>query len=120
MRLDRLALAIKSLIHLIQMILMGLLNRGMNFGVAESNYECQFCTHPRVSLNLGFKNSTKEDSYLKSATPEFSVTITFHCTLNPPILGDFPLNAPPKVGCRVHTSYRIPPRPPLKEGKQAN
>ena len=38
-------------------------------GVAESNYECQFCTYPKVSLSLGFKNSTKEDSYLKSATP---------------------------------------------------
>jgi hypothetical protein len=39
-------------------------------GVAESNYECQFCTYPKVSLSLGFKNSTKEDSYLKSATPK--------------------------------------------------
>jgi hypothetical protein len=40
-----------------------------NLGVAESRYECQLCTHPKVSLGLGFKNPTKEDSYLKSATP---------------------------------------------------
>ena len=39
-------------------------------GVAESNYECQFCTYSRVSLSLGFKNFAKKDSYLKSATPE--------------------------------------------------
>ena len=39
------------------------------YGVAESNYECQFCTYSRVSLSLGFKNSAKEGSYLKSATP---------------------------------------------------
>jgi len=38
-------------------------------GVAESRYEWQSCTHPKVSLGLGFKNPTKEDSYLKSATP---------------------------------------------------
>jgi hypothetical protein len=45
----------------------------MILGVAESNYECQFCTYPKVSLSLGFKNSTKEDSYLKSATPDFAI-----------------------------------------------
>jgi Fic family protein len=41
------------------------------FGVAESKYECQFCTYPKVSLSLGFKNPIKEDSYFKSATPHF-------------------------------------------------
>jgi hypothetical protein len=30
-------------------------------------------SHPKVSLGLGFKNTTKEDSYLKSATPKLSV-----------------------------------------------
>jgi hypothetical protein len=39
-------------------------------GIAESRDEDQLFTYPKVSLNLGFKNSTKEDSYLKSATPE--------------------------------------------------
>ena len=38
-------------------------------GVAESRYECQLCTYPKVSLSLGFKNLIKQDSYLKSATP---------------------------------------------------
>jgi len=38
-------------------------------GVAESSYECQLYTYPKVSLSLGFKNSIKEDSYPKSATP---------------------------------------------------
>jgi hypothetical protein len=42
---------------------------GNNYGVAESSYECQLCTYLKVSLSLGFKNSIKEDSYLKSATP---------------------------------------------------
>jgi hypothetical protein len=40
-------------------------------GVAESGYEYQFCTYPKVSLSLAFKNLIKEDSYLKSATPLF-------------------------------------------------
>ena len=39
-------------------------------GVAESGYEYQFCTYLKVSLSLAFKNLIKEDSYLKSATPE--------------------------------------------------
>jgi len=38
-------------------------------GVAESSYECQFCTYQKVGLSIGFKNPIKEDSYLKSATP---------------------------------------------------
>ncbi|TRU05715.1 MAG: hypothetical protein EWV61_04195 [Microcystis aeruginosa Ma_AC_P_19900807_S300] len=28
-------------------------------------------SYPKVSLGLGFKNPTREDSYLKSATPGF-------------------------------------------------
>jgi hypothetical protein len=39
-------------------------------GVAESSYECQLYTYPKVSLSLGFENSIKEDSYLKSTTPK--------------------------------------------------
>jgi hypothetical protein len=35
-----------------------LLNQGMDANCAS---------HPKVSLDLGFKNPTKEDSYLKSA-----------------------------------------------------
>jgi hypothetical protein len=42
-------------------------------GVAESSYECQFCTYPKVSLSPSFKNSIKEDSYPKPATSNFSV-----------------------------------------------
>jgi hypothetical protein len=42
-------------------------------GVAESSYECQLCTYPKVSLNLGFKNLIKQDSYLKSATPKIII-----------------------------------------------
>jgi len=41
--------------------------------VAESSYECQFCTYPKVSLSPSFKNSIKEDSYPKPATSNFSV-----------------------------------------------
>ncbi|TRU81205.1 MAG: hypothetical protein EWV76_21595 [Microcystis novacekii Mn_MB_F_20050700_S1] len=37
-----------------------LLNQGMNANCAS---------YPKVSLGLGFKNPTREDSYLKSATP---------------------------------------------------
>ncbi|OPF19350.1 hypothetical protein B1L04_08390 [Microcystis aeruginosa KW] len=37
-----------------------LLNQGMNANCAS---------YPKVSLGLGFKNPTKEDPYLKSATP---------------------------------------------------
>jgi hypothetical protein len=40
--------------------LTALLNQGMSANCAS---------HPKVSLGLGFKNPTKEDSYLKSATP---------------------------------------------------
>jgi hypothetical protein len=40
-------------------------------GVADSSYKCQLCSYPKVSLNLGFKNPTAEDSSLKSATPMF-------------------------------------------------
>jgi len=39
---------------------MALLNQGMNANCAS---------YPKVSLGLGFKNPTKEDPYLKSATP---------------------------------------------------
>jgi hypothetical protein len=39
---------------------MALLNQGMNANCAS---------YPKVSLGLGFKNPTREDSYLKSATP---------------------------------------------------
>jgi hypothetical protein len=39
-----------------------LLNQGRNGNCAS---------YPKVSLSLGFKNPTKEDSYLKSATPFF-------------------------------------------------
>lgn len=39
------------------------------FGIAESSDECQLCRYPKASLSLGFKNSTEEDSSLKSATP---------------------------------------------------
>ncbi|MFN7639657.1 MAG: hypothetical protein ACK5SD_22470 [Pseudanabaena sp.] len=39
-----------------------LLNQGMNVNCAGSR--------AKVSLALGFKNTRKEDSYLKSATPE--------------------------------------------------
>jgi len=39
-----------------------LLNQGMNANCAGSR--------AKVSLALGFKNTRKEDSYLKSATPE--------------------------------------------------
>jgi hypothetical protein len=42
-------------------------------GVAKSRYECQLFAYPKVSLNLDFKNSTKEDSSLKSATPSATV-----------------------------------------------
>jgi hypothetical protein len=28
-------------------------------------------SYPKVSLSLGFKNTTKEDSYLRSATPNY-------------------------------------------------
>ncbi|QGZ90810.1 hypothetical protein GQR42_16040 [Microcystis aeruginosa FD4] len=38
-----------------------LLNQGMNGNCAS---------YPKVSLSLVFKNTTKEDSYLKSATPK--------------------------------------------------
>ena len=41
---------------------MALLNQGMNANCAGSR--------AKVSLALGFKNTRKEDSYLKSATPE--------------------------------------------------
>ncbi|TRU55783.1 MAG: hypothetical protein EWV48_21425 [Microcystis aeruginosa Ma_QC_C_20070823_S13] len=41
---------------------LALLNQGMNADCAS---------YPKVSLSLGFKNPTKEDSYLKSATPTF-------------------------------------------------
>jgi hypothetical protein len=37
-----------------------LLNQGMN---------ANFASDAKVSLALGFKNTRKEDSYLKSATP---------------------------------------------------
>jgi hypothetical protein len=37
-----------------------LLNQGMNANCAS---------YPKVSLGRGFKNPTREDSYLKSATP---------------------------------------------------
>ncbi len=40
-------------------------------GVAESSYEYQFCIYPKVSLSLGFKNCRENNSYPKSATPEF-------------------------------------------------
>jgi hypothetical protein len=33
-------------------------------------------SYPKVSLGLGFKNPTKEDSYLKSATPELIIATT--------------------------------------------
>ena len=39
-----------------------LLNQGMNADCAGSR--------AKVSLHLGFKNPRKEDSYLKSATPQ--------------------------------------------------
>ncbi|MFM7437514.1 MAG: response regulator [Snowella sp.] len=55
----------------IEQVSLSLESIDVNLGVAESNYECQFCTYSRVSLSLGFKNFAKEDSYLKSATPEF-------------------------------------------------
>jgi hypothetical protein len=42
-----------------------LLNQGMNANCAGSR--------AKVSLGLGFKNPRKENSYLKSATPFFSV-----------------------------------------------
>jgi hypothetical protein len=38
-----------------------LLNQGMNANCAS---------YPKVSLGLGFKNPTRDDSYLKSATPK--------------------------------------------------
>jgi hypothetical protein len=41
---------------------LALLNQGMNANCAS---------HLKVSLGLGFKNPTKEDSSLKSATPYF-------------------------------------------------
>jgi hypothetical protein len=41
---------------------MALQNQGMNANCAS---------YPKVSLGLGFKNPTREDSYLKSATPDF-------------------------------------------------
>jgi len=41
---------------------LALLNQGMNGNCAGSR--------AKVSLALGFKNTRKEDSYLKSATPE--------------------------------------------------
>jgi hypothetical protein len=40
-----------------------LLNQGMNANCASDE---------KVSLALGFKNTRKEDSYLKSATPHFN------------------------------------------------
>ena len=40
---------------------LGLLNEGMNANCAS---------YPKVSLGLGFKNPTRDDSYLKSATPK--------------------------------------------------
>jgi hypothetical protein len=43
-----------------------LLNQGMNANCAS---------HPKVSLGLGFKNSTKEDSYLKSQISNASNSI---------------------------------------------
>ncbi len=45
---------------------MALLNQGMNADCAS---------YPKVSLSLGFKNPTKEDSYLKSATPVNVLTL---------------------------------------------
>jgi predicted nucleic acid-binding protein len=41
---------------------LALLNQGMNANCAS---------YPKVSWGLGFKNPTREDSYLKSATPKF-------------------------------------------------
>ena len=39
-------------------------------------YEYQLCaSYPKVSLGLGFKNPTKEDSYLKLATPSVLIPI---------------------------------------------
>ena len=45
-----------------RVIFEALLNQGTNADCAS---------YPKVSLSLGFKNPTKEDSYLKSATPTF-------------------------------------------------
>jgi hypothetical protein len=42
-----------------------LLNQDMNANCAS---------HPKVRLYLGFKNPTKEDSSVKSATPESQAT----------------------------------------------
>jgi hypothetical protein len=44
---------------------LALLNQSMNANCAS---------HLKVSLDLGFKNPTKEDSYLKSATPKIPET----------------------------------------------
>ncbi|MDB9414739.1 hypothetical protein [Microcystis aeruginosa] len=46
-----------------------------NLGIAESRYECQLCIVSKSYSGLGFKNPTREDSYLKSATPGFLTEI---------------------------------------------
>jgi len=45
-----------------------LLNQGMN---------ANFASDAKVSLALGFKNTRKEDSYLKSATPKSDIPHIF-------------------------------------------
>ncbi|MDJ0545742.1 MAG: hypothetical protein PX637_15640, partial [Microcystis sp. M53601_WE4] len=47
-----------------------LLNQGMNANCAS---------YPGVGLGLGFKNPTREDSYLKSATPSFGLGEWINC-----------------------------------------
>lgn len=54
-----------------------LIYKAFRNGVAESSYECQFCIYPKVSLSPGFKNSIKEDSYPKSATPQKSTKLNY-------------------------------------------
>ena len=75
-------------------------------GVAESRYEWQPCTHPKVSLDLGFKNPTKEDSYLKSATPNFLQFLSpWRCVAlsvaNYWLYGKFPYITPKSVLARL-------------------
>ncbi len=50
---------------------MALLNQGMNANCAS---------YPKVSLGLGFKNPTREDSYLKSATPKIDIPSLYGLT----------------------------------------
>ncbi len=61
---------------------MALLNQGMNANCAS---------YPKVSLGLGFKNPTREDSYLKSARPKIATdrnkfSLGLHSTTSPRII----------------------------------